>query len=257
MTDVRHIAAPADDASLLIHAYLDGELDPANSVAIARQITADPVLGAEVKCIEALRQAVRDRFPREPLPPRLLTKIEGAIGRTGPKLRPSWRALAASVVLGMAVASGSTWVALRPMSDDRIAEAVVDSHMRSLLAPEPADVTSSERHMVKPWFNSRIAQSPQVVELAKEGFPLVGGRVDVVDTSPVATLVYGRRLHLISLSAMPTANSVPVLSPRRSVKGYNLVQWTQDGVDYWAVSDLNATELDTFARLFRTALSGR
>jgi anti-sigma factor RsiW len=257
MTDVRHIAAPPEDASLLVHAYLDGELDPANSVAVARQIAADPVVGAEVKRIEALRQAVRERFPREPLPPHLLTKIEAAIGRTGPKVRPSWRALAASVVLAMALASGSTWVALQPMSDDRIAEAVVDSHMRALLAPQPADVTSSERHVVKPWFNSRIAQSPEVVDLTKEGFPLVGGRVDVVDTSPVATLVYGRRLHLISLSAMPAANGVPVLSPRRSVKGYNLVQWSEGGVDYWAVSDLNASELDTFARLIRTALSSR
>jgi anti-sigma factor RsiW len=257
MSDVRHIAAPSDEASLLVHAYLDGELDPANSVAVARQIATDPVLGAEVKRIEALRQAVRERLPCEPVPPRLRTKIEGAIGRTAPQVPPSWRALAASVVLAMALASGSTWVVLRPMTDDRIAEAVVDSHMRSLLAPQPADVTSSERHMVKPWFNSRIAQSPQVVDLTKEGFPLVGGRVDVVEASPVATLVYARRLHLISLSAMPAANSVPVLSPRRSVKGYNIAQWSEGGVDYWAVSDLNASELDTFARLIRTALSTR
>jgi anti-sigma factor RsiW len=185
----------------------------------------------------------------------LRTKIEAAIGRPAPKVHPSWRALAASVVLAMALASGSTWVALRPLSGDPTADAIVDSHMRSLMAPQPTDVTSSERHMVKPWFNSRIAQSPQVVDLTKEGFPLVGGRVDVIDTTPVATLVYGRRQHLISLSAMPATSSAHAMSPRRSVKGYNLVQWSEGGVDYWAVSDLNAGELGTFAHLFRTALS--
>jgi anti-sigma factor RsiW len=248
--------APSDERWFLVHAYLDGELDPANALAIARQIAADPAVGAEVERIEALRQVVRDRLPSEPLPPYLRAKIEAAIGRRGPKVQPSWRALAASVALAMALGSASTWVALRPLLDDRIAEAVVDSHLRALMAPRPTDVISSERHTVKPWFNGRIPQSPQVVDLTKDGFPLVGGRIDVIDAAPVATLVYGRRLHLISLSAMPTASSPRVLSPRKAIKGYNLVQWSHGGVDYWAASDLNAGELDSFAHLFRTALSG-
>jgi anti-sigma factor RsiW len=256
MTNAQGFAAPNDEHWLLVHAYLDGELDPANALAIARQIAADPALGAEVERIEALRHAVRDQLPREPLPPHLWAKIEAAIGRTGPKVHPTWRALAASVAFAMALASGSTWVVLRPLSDDRIAEAVVDSHLRALMAPQPTHVISSERHTVKPWFNGRIPQSPQVVDLTKEGFPLVGGRIDVIDAAPVATLVYGRRLHLISLSAMPAASSPQVLSARRAIKGYNLVQWNHGGVDYWAASDLNAGELESFARLFRTALAG-
>lgn len=256
MTNAQGVAAASDEGRLLVHAYLDGELDPANALAIARQIAADPALGAEVERIEALRYAVRERLPRQPLPPHLKAKIEAMVGRTSPKVHPSWRALAASVALAMALASGTTWVALRPFSDDRIAEAVVDSHLRALMAPHPTDVVSSERHTVKPWFNGRIPQSPQVIDLTKEGFPLVGGRIDVIDAMPVATLVYGRRLHLISVSAVPAANSPQVLSPRKAIKGYNLVQWSHGGVDYWAASDLNAGELDSFARLFRTALSG-
>ena len=133
----------------------------------------------------------------------------------------------------------------------------MDSHVRALMAPQPTDVTSSERHTVRPWFNGRIPQSPQVVDLTKEGFPLVGGRVDVIETCPVPTLVYGRRLHLISLSAVLSASSPQGLSVRRSIRGYNLVNWSEDGVDYWAASDLSAGELETFARLFRSALSGR
>ena len=257
MTNAQGAATPMDEPLLLLHAYLDGELDPVNSLAIAQQIAADPALGAEVEHIQALRHVVHEKFPREPLPPHLRARIETAIGRRGPQVHPSWRALAASGVFAMALASGSTWVALRPVSGDRIAEAVVDSHVRALMAPQPTDVTSSERHTVKPWFNGRLPQSPQVVDLTKEGFPLVGGRVDVIETSPVATLVYGRRLHLISLSAMPSARRPQGLSVRRSIRGYNLVNWSEDGVDYWAASDLSAGELETFARLFRSALSGR
>jgi anti-sigma factor RsiW len=258
MTSVQGAATTTamDEPPLLVHAYLDGELDPANSLAIAQQIAADPALAVEVERIQVLRQVVRERLPREPVPHRLRSRIEAAIGRRGPQGHPSWRALAASVVFAMALASGSTWVVLRPVSRDHIAEAVVDSHMRALMAPQATDVTSSERHSVKPWFGGRIPQSPQVVDLAKEGFPLVGGRIDVIGTTPVATLVYGRRLHLISLSAMPAASSPQALSPRKSIKGYNLVQWSDDGIDYWAASDLNAAELQAFARLFRGGVSG-
>jgi len=114
MTNAQGAAIPFDEPLLLVHAYLDGELDPANSlaIAIAQQIAADPGLGAEVEHIQALRHAVRERLPREPLPPRLRARIETAIGRRGPQVHPSWRALAASVVFAMALASGSTWVAL-------------------------------------------------------------------------------------------------------------------------------------------------
>jgi anti-sigma factor RsiW len=250
MTDVRLAGSAMDESSLLVHAYLDGELDPANSLAVAQRIAADPALAAEVENIQALRQVVRERLPPEPMPSHLRARIEAAIGPRRLHGPPTWRALAASVVLAIALGSGSTWITMRPVSGNHIAEAVVDSHMRALMASQPTDVTSSERHTVKPWFNGRIPQSPQVVDLAKEGFPLIGGRIDVIHTMPMATLVYGRRAHIISLSAIPSTSSSQAVSRPKAIKGYNIVQWTEDGLDYWAASDLNAGELQTFARLF-------
>jgi anti-sigma factor RsiW len=115
-------------------------------------------------------------------------------------------------------------------------------------------VSSSERHTVKPWFNGRIAQAPRVIDLASEGFPLVvGARIDVIGTKPVPALVYGRRLHVISLSAIQMANAPTDPTLRRSINGYNLVSWNDGGVTYWAASDLNPAELVTFAKLFRAA----
>ena len=77
--------ASTQDAAMrieLVHAYVDGELDPVNSLAVGRQIAADPALRAEAERIEALRLAVRERLPREPLPAGLTSRIEQAIGRT-------------------------------------------------------------------------------------------------------------------------------------------------------------------------------
>jgi anti-sigma factor RsiW len=257
MTNAQDSAAPLDEFPLLVHAYLDGELDPTNSLAVARRIAADPVLAMEVERIEALRAAVREKLPPEPVSSQLRSRIEAAIGRTTRKpVHPSWQALAASVVLALALGSASTWMALRPITDSHVAESVVDNHMRGLMAQQPTDIASSNRHTVKPWFNGRIPQSPQVIDLSKEDFPLIGARVDVIDTMPVATLIYGRRAHVISLSAIPAASGPQTVSLRKAIKGYNLVEWSDDGVNYWAASDLNASELRTFARLFQAAVSG-
>ena len=249
---------PRDDESvLLLHAYLDGELDPANALAIERQIAANPALVAERERIEALRNVLHEKFPRESLPHNLRVRIETASGLHRASAGPSWRALAASVVLGMMLASGSTWFVLRSVAGDRIADEAVGDHMRALMAPQPIDVASSDRHTVKPWFSGRIPQASRVVDLAQDGFTLVGGRIDVIDRMPVPTLVYRMRQHLISLLEVPAAGRAAEGLVRRSLNGYNLVGWTQDGVAYWAVSDLAAGDLEKFAQAFRTAPADR
>ena len=150
-----------------------------------------------------MRRALRERLPREAPPPGLARRIETAVGLRREPARPSWRALAASVALALFVGSGATWFVLRPGPADTVADVVVASHMRALMASQPTDVASSDRHTVKPWFNGRIPEAPRVVDLASEGFPLVGGRIDVIGRVPVPTLVYRHRAHLISLTAAP------------------------------------------------------
>ena len=120
------------------------------------------------------------------------------------------------------------------------------------MAPQATDVTSSETHTVKPWFSGRIPQAPRVVDLAKAGFPLAGGRVDVIGRSPSPTLVYHRRKHVIGVTAVLAPDSAEMAPRLANAQGYNLVQWIDGGVAYWAVSDLNAQELQEFVRLFRS-----
>jgi anti-sigma factor RsiW len=110
---------------------------------------------------------------------------------------------------------------------------------------------------VKPWFSGRITQAPRVVDLAADGFPLVGGRIDVVGGTPVPTLVYRLRAHLISLMAVPATGRRDEAPVRRTIDGYNLLHWINDGVAYWAVSDVAAGDLEKFAQLFRAAPAER
>ena len=151
------------------------------------------------------------------------------------------------------LSSGGTWYALRPPPGDGATEAVLAGHLRGLMAPQPTDVTSSDRHTVKPWFSGRMPQAPRVIDLSQEGFPLIGGRIDVVGRSGVPTLVYRHRQHLISLTAIPGATRDQAIAAAPAVKGFNVIGWASDGIAYWAVSDLGAGDLDKFARLFREA----
>ena len=247
------------DPRLLVHAYVDGELDPAHALEMERQFAGDPTLAAERERVEALRRAIREQLPREAAPADLARRIESSLGlrREDPRTssRPSWRALAASVVLAVFLASGATWFALRPQPADATADMIVASHVRALMAPQPFDVASSDRHTVKPWFNGRIADAPRVVDLADQGFPLVGGRVDVIGRAPVATLVYRLRQHLISLTAVPGGRMIATTP--REIAGYNILSWREDDTAYSAVSDVAAPDLETFAKAFRAASAER
>jgi anti-sigma factor RsiW len=132
-----------------------------------------------------------------------------------------------------------------------VAREVLTSHLRSLMPGHLMDVVSTDQHTVKPWFDGRIDFSPPVSDFAADGYRLIGGRLDYLDSRPVAALVYQRRKHIVNVFVWPAADGSQSAVESAAHDGYNLLHWRRGGMNYWIVSDLNAQEMGVFAGMLR------
>ena len=158
---------------------------------------------------------------------------------------------AVPMAIGAVLALAIVPRAIGPSVDQQLAGEVVSSHVRSLMATHMMDVISTDQHTVKPWFNGKLDFSPPVNDFAKDGFPLVGGRLDYIDNRPVAALVYQHGKHVINVFMWPTVGTATSAERIETEHGYNVEQMIVAGMNCWVVSDLNPLELDKFAGLIR------
>jgi anti-sigma factor RsiW len=234
----------------LLQAHADGELDPASAAGLEQRLASDSALRARYESILSLRRLLR-AVPDDDVPlQRLRTRIDSAIGAPAARSR-SWRAIAAGVLIGAIVGAAAMFALVRSDSGREASSLVVTNHIRALLAPQPFDIASSDRHEIKPWFTSRLPESPQIVDLGGAGFTLVGGRVDVLGEQPVATVVYRHGGHTISLTTLRGPRAVF----GGSIAGYNVRTWREGEFTYVAVADLPDADLDQFKRAFLAGLS--
>lgn len=244
-----------DNEELLLTAYCDGELDPVTASEFERRMADDPILKARCARLLSLRQAVR-LLPQAELPLGLRGRIQSTLDAERPPQaslprRRSWsfQALAAAAVFGAVISSSVLMTMEQYNQRENVAGQVVAGHIRSLLASQPFDVASSDRHTVKPWFTARLPASPQVPDLAAQGFMLLGGRIDVIGHDPVATIVYKHAAHTVSLTTLRAGQPVP----DQSIAGYNVRSWSDADFTYVAVSDLPSADLAAFERVFSAA----
>jgi anti-sigma factor RsiW len=240
----------------LIHPYLDGELDLSRSLEVENHMEGCPACSRAYFELKSLRSMISrsSLYHEAPLASRrqLRTELRRASGsRSASRLRQGWRALWAPIGVTVVALLLVFAIITRPTAESMLSDEIVSAHVRSLMPGHLIDIPSSDQHTVKPWFNGRLDFSPQVKDLAQQGFPLIGGRLDYVSDRPVAAVVYQRRKHVINLFIWPVGKAGRTETWTASRQGYHIALWSQDGMMYAAVSDVNETDLDQFARLIR------
>jgi anti-sigma factor RsiW len=244
-----------DEAAVLLHALIDGELDASHAREIETHAAGCARCAAELATTRELRQALNGASLHYTAPASLRGSIDRAV--PSPTKITSRRSLLTGFALGSlvsaAAAAGVPFNIIRDERARRVMSEAVSAHLRSLQAEHLTDVLSSERHTVKPWFNGRIDLAPPVINLTGQGFTLIGGRLDYIDGKPVAAIVYRRRVHVINLFVMQETGPAPASPKLEIIQGFNIVRWTDQGLNLLAISDLAQDELAEFQAKFEAA----
>jgi anti-sigma factor RsiW len=262
-----------NENKLLLHAYADGELDLLRSLELEEHLKLCPDCTAELQRHQTLQKALQSPGIYQRAPESLRSRILAAAGQepavagerasarvvamrsTRQKRVIEWLVVAAAIVIvfftGLRILPGLQ----NRGRDELLAQEIVASHIRSLQPGHLYDVESTDQHTVKPWFDGKIDFAPPVRDLAEQGFPLVGGRLDYIGHRSVAALVYQRRKHFINVFIWPEGSgdvaAIAGAFTQQTRDGYNLIEWSQDGMRMIAVSDVNADDLKQFKQLLQ------
>ena len=237
----------------MVDAYVDGELSTTENAAFEQALAVCPGCRARLESARDMSRLLRS-LPAEPAPDLLRARIErelrplsGSIaGR--PKERVRWLAMAASLI----VALGVGWIGGSMLGQGtRETDELLAGYLRVAMSDSGVEVASSDRHTVKPWFAGKLPFAPKVIDLSTQGFPLVGARIDVIGLEPVASLVYSKGKHQISVMEMPNPRGLSTQLTQHAEQGYQALSWSDGKITYWVVSDAAVEELKTFVGLFQ------
>ncbi|MGA8614967.1 MAG: anti-sigma factor [Xanthobacteraceae bacterium] len=253
------------ECEVLLHALLDGELDAGHARDVEAHLATCAACTEKLNAFSAMRSTMATANLKESAPASLRSRIEAALPSPAPRsaaprkfFQPSRRmffgGFATGAALSAVAAASIVLTVVRNDEEQTIADEVVSAHIRSLQAGHLMDVETSDQHTVKPWFDGKVDVAPPVVDLTAEGFTLLGGRLDYIDGEPVASVVYRRRKHIINLFVARRLGREHASVTASTVQGYNVRHWSDQGLDFWAVSDLDGGELGEFVQKVSAAL---
>ncbi len=242
----------------MVDAYVDGELTASESTAFERALEGCPECRRRLEAARTMSGLLRE-LPAEPAPDLLRARIErelrtiaGASRVRFPGASMRWSAMAASLIVAVSIGwLGGSLVGQGGRETDEL----IAGYIRVAMSEHNVDVASSDRHTVKPWFAGRIDYSPPVHDLTQEGFPLVGGRLDVIDGRKVAVLVYRHNQHRIALTLWPSSSSGNAAATVRQRDGFALADWRHNGFEMRAVADLAPADMKAFATAVDSAVT--
>ncbi len=245
-----------EETQHVLDAYVDGELDKSVQRAIENHLQGCLDCASVLSSLKSLVSALRNGALRYKAPQHLKARVQAGIQRANPNVHHSfahwqWAGAAAALVLIVALAWVVPALTTKSSPETLLTGEIISSHVRSMMASHLTDIPSSDTHSVKPWFADKLDFSPPAKDLSAQGFPLIGGRMDYLENRPVAALVYRRNQHLINLFVWPADQNQTMPETRSAVRGYNLIHWTQGGMTYWLISDLEPAQLSECAALLR------
>jgi anti-sigma factor RsiW len=239
------------DQELLLGGLMDGELDAANTALVEAHVARCEGCRDELERLQAVRNLLRGEGVRHSAPQALSKRI-AALPELSPKAANENRVAKwlAPGVAGALAASLAMVAFVTPVQQQSALDGeIISSHVRSLQPGHLTDVQTTNQHIVKPWFNGKIDFAPPVPELADQGFPLAGGRLDSINGKTVPAVVYHRRLHTVNLFVWPGES-------RRSTSsvqdGFALEEWSEGGLNFAAISDIPEQQLRQFRDLYRS-----
>ncbi len=243
-----------EQTRLILHAYFDSELDAVRAAEFEGHLQDCAECMAALETQKLLRDAIHRSglYERAPVSLRRAVRSQFLAGRESITTARfwSWRWLsAATAVAIVALAAWFVVSARRGLpQESALAMEIVDAHLRSLQAGHLTDVASTDQHTVKPWFDGKVDFAPPVRDFSDQGFPLLGGRLDVLGGRAAAVLVYGRRKHYVNVFLQPT-NEKDLAPKSGSLRGYAWSHWCKSSMDYWIVSDTSPADLEALRQL--------
>ena len=247
-------------AQSLLDIYLDQELDPVRNLEIEEHLQGCRGCAQSYGDRQVMRQSLKTESLYFKAPPELERRIQRSLRQAAKAEAPaqwfsgSWFRIAAPMAVAALVVLMLVPHFSGPSPDELLTQQVIASHIRSLMVDHLADVPSTDEHTVKPWFNGKLDFSPPVSDLANQGFPLIGGRLDYLNSRPVAALIYQRDKHLINVFVWPASAAQQLAQSNKTQQGYNVIRWTSSAMNFWAVSDLEPNQLAKFSELLKSSI---